>query len=150
MAKSPKANGATPALQLSVQHLMSQDDVRMMIANDDDIDLAEAFVRGATLTKRNNWINFGVVKDVKLTENHDKKKFCTIVSSEGNTSAMKLEPKKDRYGRAIPGTERWDTYYELQVIFKEYQDAGADLEVLISAHGNWKSDKYFDLVQVIV
>ena len=149
MAKSPKANGATPALQLSVQHLMSQDDVRMMIANDDDIDLAEAFARGTALTERNNWINFGVVKEVELTTNHDGKKFCTITNSEGDTSSMKLQPKKDNYGRDIPGTERWETYYELQVIFKEYQDADVDLEVLISAHGKW-NDKYFDLVQVIV
>jgi len=150
MAKTPKANGATPALQLSVPHLMSVDDVRLMIANDDDTDLAVAFVRGATLTKRNNWINFGVVKEVELTKNHDGKPFCTITSSEGNTSSMKLQPKKDSYGRDIPGTERWETYYELQAIFKEYQNAGADLEILISAHGKWSTDKYFDLVQVIV
>ena len=149
MANS-KAN-RKPALELSVEHLVSCDDAQIALVQSDESSemKKQAWARGHELSARDNWLDFGVLVEVKLYENQDKNKFCRITNSAGETSSMKLKPKLDKYGNTI-GKDNWELFYHLQDTLGEYKKVGADLEILISAHGRWSEAQYFDLVQVLV
>ena len=143
------SNTKKPALTLSVEHLVSLDDVKLVLFEGDSVLQAKAFARGHELTSRTNWADFGVLVKTKMYTNKDGNSFLEITNSNGATSSMKLNPKTNNYGNIV-GKDNWELAYHLADTLTEYKLAGADLEVLISAHGKWATKDYFDLVQVIV
>jgi len=149
MSKLTSSNPRKPSLTLSVEHLISIDDVKLVLCEGDDSLQAKAFARGHELTSRSNWTDFGVLVKTEMYSNDDGNEFLEITNANGDTSSMKLAPKTNRQGHVI-GKYNWELAYHLSDTLTEYKLAGADLEILISAHGNWSTKSYFDLVQVIV
>jgi len=143
------SNTKKPALTLSVEHLIAIDDVKLVLFEGDSVLQAQAFARGHELTSRTNWADFGVLVKTKMYTNKDGNSFLEITNSNGATSSMKLKPKTNKFGNTI-GKDNWELAYHLADTLTEYKLAGADLEILISAHGKWDTKDYFDLVQVVV
>jgi hypothetical protein len=145
-----KQNSKAPALTLSVEHLVSCEDAQIALVQGEDKSLKKAaWARGHELSSRENWLDFGTLVACKINRNSDGNEFCEITNAAGETSSMKLAPKTNKYG-AVIGKNNWELAYHLSDTLTEYKLAKADLHILISAHGNWSTKSYFDLVQVIV